>query len=89
MNARRPLSAAVALLLAFAIPVRAVTAIPEITVIDIYPGGDNASYALDKGTTGQVAVGNRLFFSADSASGSSQLWVSDGTTAFRRPTRKY
>jgi ELWxxDGT repeat protein len=81
MNARRPLSAAVALLLAFAIPVRAVTAIPEITVIDIYPGGDNASYALDKGTTGQVAVGNRLFFSADSASGSSQLWVSDGTTS--------
>jgi ELWxxDGT repeat protein len=81
MNARRPLSAAVALLLAFAIPVRAVAAIPEITVIDIYPGEDGYSYALDKGTNRQAAVGNRIFFAADSASGSSQLWVSDGTTA--------
>ena len=81
MYARRPLFAAIALLLAFAIPARAVAAIPEITVIDIYPGEDGYSYALDKSTNGQAAVGNRIFFSADSASGSSQLWVSDGTTA--------
>lgn len=81
MHARRPLTAAIALLLAFAIPARAVAAIPEITVIDIYPGEDGYSYALDKSTTGQAAVGNRIFFSADSASGSSQLWVSDGTAA--------
>ena len=81
MNARRPLIAAIALLLAFAIPARAVAAIPEITVIDIYPGDDGYSYALDKGTNGQAVVGNRIFFSADSASGRGQLWVSDGTTA--------
>ena len=81
MHARRPLTAAIALLIAFAIPARAVAAIPEITVIDIYPGEDGYSYALDKSTTGQAAVGNRIFFSADSASGSSQLWVSDGTAA--------
>ena len=81
MYARRPLTAAIALLLVFAIPARAVAAIPEITVIDIYPGDDGYSYALDKSTTGQAVVGNRIFFAADSASGSSQLWVSDGTTA--------
>jgi ELWxxDGT repeat protein len=81
MHARRPLTAAIALLLAFAIPARAVAAIPEITVIDIYPGEDGYSYALDNSTTGQAVVGNRIFFAADSASGSSQLWVSDGTTA--------
>ena len=80
MYARRPLTAAIALLFAFAIPARAVAAIPEITVIDIYPGDDGYSYALDKSTNAQVVVGNRIFFSADSASGSSQLWVSDGTT---------
>ena len=80
MYARRPLIAAIALLLAFAIPARAVAAIPEITVIDINPG-EEPSYALDKSTTGQAVVGNRIFFEADSASGSSQLWVSDGTTA--------
>jgi ELWxxDGT repeat protein len=81
MYARRPLIAAIALLLAFAIPARAVAAIPEITVIDIYPGEDGYSYALDKSVNGQAAVGDRIFFTADSASGSSQLWVSDGTTA--------
>jgi ELWxxDGT repeat protein len=80
MYARRPLTAAIALLLAFAIPARAVAAIPAITVIDIYPGDDGYSYALDKSTNAQVVIGNRIFFSADSASGSSQLWVSDGTT---------
>ena len=80
MTTRRPLTAAIALLLAFAIPARAVAAIPEITVIDINPG-EEPSYALDKSTTGQAVVGNRIFFAADSASGSSQLWVSDGTTA--------
>ena len=81
MHARRPLTAAIALLLAFAIPARAVAAIPEITVIDIYPGDDGYSYALDKSTNGQAVVGNRIFFSADSASGHGQLWVSDGTTS--------
>ena len=80
MYARRPLTAAIALLLAFAIPARAVAAIPAITVIDIYPGDDGYSYALDKSTNAQVVVGNQIFFAADSASGSSQLWVSDGTT---------
>ena len=81
MYARRPLIAAIALLLVFAIPARAAAAIPDITVIDIYPGEDGYSYALDKSTNGQAAVGNRIFFTADSASGSSQLWVSDGTTS--------
>lgn len=81
MHARRPLTAAIALLLVFAIPARAVAAIPAITVIDIYPGDDGYSYALDKNTNAQVAVGNRIFFAADSASGYSQLWVSDGTTS--------
>ncbi len=81
MHARHPLTAAIALLLVFAIPARAAAAIPEITVIDIYPGEDGYSYALDKSTTGQAVVGNRIFFSADSASGHGQLWVSDGTTS--------
>ena len=81
MHARHPLTAAIALLLVFAIPARAAAAIPEITVIDINPGDDGYSYALDKSTTGQAAVGNRIFFSADSASGHGQLWVSNGTTS--------
>ena len=79
MHARHPLTAAIALLLVFAIPARAAAAIPEITVIDINPG-EEPSYALDKSTTGQAVVGNRIFFAADGVSGTNQLWVSDGTT---------
>ena len=77
MKARRILTLACVATLTVSGSVRA-TGTPTITFVDtIYPG-DYSSYALDAGAT--AALGDYVYFSAESPTEGGELWRSNGTT---------
>ena len=76
MHSGRPLAAALALLLAAAVPARATTT-PTIHFVEINPGSDG-SFAIDQSDT--IAFGDWLYFAADDGTHGSELWRTDGDT---------
>ena len=78
MPAKRALSAALALLLIAAIPVRAAS-VPTITVIDTINPGSGSSDAMDDPDSYQ-AFGDYLYFSAYDDTNGDELWRTNGTT---------
>jgi ELWxxDGT repeat protein len=77
MPVKRILSGALAALLIAAIPARA-TSVPTFTLVDsIAPGADD-SYAM--AINQSVALGDYLYFVADTSTSGSELWRSNGTT---------
>ena len=77
MPVKRILSGALAALLIAAIPARA-TSVPTFTLVDsIAPGADD-SYAM--AINQSVALGNYLYFVAETGTSGSELWRSNGTT---------
>jgi trimeric autotransporter adhesin len=77
MPAKRALSAALALLLVAAIPVRAAN-VPTLTVVNINPGA-SSSYAMDHSES--VALNGYLYFSANDGTHGDELWRTNGTNS--------
>ena len=81
MPAKRTLTAALALLLAAAVPASAAASTPDVSVVNIRSGSSWSSPMQDASGEGQgAALGDYLYFPANDGTNGVELWRSNGVT---------